>query len=146
MAYIKVEKIKQFIAKFWKGIVIIATIFTLLGISLRDFILPDWQAKADEYNTKGLELYNSSNYNESIELYNKAIELESKGIDEIETIYFNRAMSYYKIGDYNHAIGDLTNAINIRPSPKYYQQRGTIYQKMGRTEDATLDYAKSVLN
>lgn len=140
-----INKLKKYIKWIWGVIVVIATLSGLYGCSIKDSLY-DWQAIAEEYNNDGLELYNSSKYAEAIELYDKAISLESKGIDDIDICYYNRGRAYYKLGDYNHAIGDLTNAININKKSKYYKERGFIYETMGETEKAIADYSRALLD
>lgn len=92
---------------------------------------PDWQAMAEEYNNKGLDLFNLQQYNDAIVEYDKAIELEKYGIEDIEVCYYNRGRVYYVLGNYRKAIGDFTIAININPKREYYIQRAQAYSMIG---------------
>lgn len=82
-------------------------------------------------------------YKSILDAYNAAIELESKGIYEVEVIYFNRGMAYYKNKKYNQAIGDFTRAIEINPSSKYYYNRANAYEANGDDAAAMSDRIKA---
>ena len=89
-------------------------------------------------------MYNSGEYKEAIEIYDDVIKLENKGIYNIDVTYFNRGMAYYKIKEYEHAIGDFTNAINLKPRSKYYFNRANAYTQIGENAMATEDNVKGI--
>lgn len=70
--------------------------------------------------------------------------MESKGIDDIEVCYYNRGRAYFKMGNYQKAIGDYTMAIEISPKSKYYSDRAVTYEKIGENEKAALDNIKAL--
>lgn len=106
----------------------------------------DWQSKAEEYNNKGLDLYNSGYYEEAIEMYDNAIALEKQGIEDIDICYYNRGRAYYKLGNYEKAVGDFTISIEIKPHAKYYSNRAEAYRALGDHANASLDDSKAILN
>lgn len=129
--------------KIGQALGIISAICGILGVSVFGIIKmttqKDWQAIVELYNNKGLELFDSGNYEQAIELFDEAIKLEPKGIKDIETCYFNRGRAYHKLGDYQRAIGDYTKAIELNPKSKYYSTRATAYEEIGDIANATLD-------
>lgn len=136
---------KNWKQKFWAIFGGICLVMGFLGLSIKDLLNKDWQAIAERYNTQGLELYNASSYSEAIDFYDKAISLESKGIYNIDVVYYNRGMAYYKIEDYQHAIGDLSIAIDLNPRKLYYENRAMVYQLMGNIEKAAADTIQAAL-
>lgn len=62
----------------------------------------------------------------------------------MDVCYFNRGLSYYKLGNYQKAVGDFTQAIEISSKSKYYSNRALAYEKMGDTKKAALDNIKSL--
>ncbi len=134
---------KQITEKTWAVFLIIVAIMGFLGVGLKDFLEKDYQAIAEKKNAEALELYDEGQYDKAIELYDDAIELESKGIYEVEVIYFNRGMAYYKNKKYNQAIGDFTRAIEINPSSKYYYNRANAYEANGDGAAAMSDRIKA---
>ena len=138
------SNIKPHILKVWAVIGGISIILSILGYSVRDLFEKDWQGIAEEKNSEALELYNKGEFENSIKLYDYVIGLEKKNIRDLDVVYFNRGMAYYKISDYHHAIGDFTNAINIKPRSKYYLNRANAYEKNGDTDKALEDRLKSI--
>lgn len=142
-AVTKRRKGRKFIK--WASCVIgiLATFCTITGVTIigvRTAIMDkDWQKVAEQYNNDGLELYDLGEYKDAIELYDKAIDLESKGIKDIDVCYYNRGRAYFKLENFDKAIGDYTQAINISNKSKYYTDRAVAYEKIGATEKAALD-------
>lgn len=136
--------------KIWTIISVTATILGILGVTvfglIEHFTEKDWQALAEEYNNNGLELYNSGEYEAAIEMYDNAIALEEKEIDNMDICYYNRGRAYYKLENYEKAIGDYTMAIEINPRGKYYSDRAVTYEKIGDIENAALDNARAVMS
>lgn len=141
----KPNKIIIRMKKSWAIFCGITVIMGFLGVGFLDFFNKDWQAIAEKKNNEALELYNSGEYEESIELYDYVISLEEKGIRDMNVTYFNRGMAYYKLQDYQHAIGDFTNAIEIKPESKYYLNRANAYGAIGDTTNEALDNAKALI-
>lgn len=142
------KKTKSALATVGIIVGIIAGIFSILGISVvnihNHFFSENWQEMAQQYNNKGLDLYNSGRYEEAIEWYDKAIALETKKIEDIDICYFNRGRAYYILGNYEKAIGDFSIAIGINPRAKYYSQRALAYKQTGDTVNEALDNVKAV--
>ena len=142
------KKPKSTIATVGIIVGIIAGICGILGTSVvgiyNHFFTEDWQERAEQYNNKGLDLYNSGQYEEAIEWYDKAIVLETKKIEDIDICYFNRGRAYYNLANYEKAIGDFSIAIGINPRAKYYSQRALAYKQVGDTVNEALDNVKAV--
>lgn len=136
--------------KIWMFISVTATILGIFGITVLGlveyFAEKDWQAISEEYNNNGLELYYSGEYEAAIEMYNRAIALEGKEVDDMDVCYYNRGRAYYKLENYEKAIGDYTMAIEINPRGKYYSDRAVTYEKIGDIENAALDNVRAVMN
>lgn len=140
------SKHKKIFNKKWLIAIItsITTFCTVTGITVSSLLEKDWQAIAEEYNNDGLELYNLGKYEEAIALYDKAIALEGKGIRDIEVCYYNRGKAYFRLANYQKAIGDYTIAIQFSPKPKYYSDRAIAYEMIGDLENAMLDNLKAI--
>ena len=63
-----------------------------------------------------MELYNSQQFNESIEEYKKAA-----GIVEDHVYYWNIFLSHYNLDEYKEAKRFLTKAIELKTDPKYLE-------------------------
>jgi len=55
-------------------------------------------------------------------------------------------MAYFKLENYEKAIGDFTKAIEISPKSKYYSNRAVAYEKIGEPEKASLDNMRAITN
>ena len=61
-----------------------------------------------------------------------------------EYAYNNRGNTYDSMGDYEKAIEDYTQAIQINPGEAlYYQNRAKTYRKLGDAEKAEADEQKA---
>ena len=59
--------------------------------------------------------------------------------------YYNRATEYQNKGDFDHAIGDYTKAIEIDPNfAKAYNNRGVAHRAKGEFDLAIDDYTKAI--
>ena len=58
--------------------------------------------------------------------------------------YYNRGNAYSKIEDDNHALKDLTQAIDLDNNfYQAYYNRGSVYKRLGQSDLADKDFAKA---
>ena len=94
---------------------------------------------AVDYNNRGVEAYNQSNYDEAIADYNQAINLDPN----YAKAYNNRGAVYYKLDDFEKAIADYNQAINLDPNyALFYWNRGDLQQQLGHNDEAMTDFHK----
>ena len=76
-----------------------------------------------------------------IEKYNKEIDLDPGRADS----YYNRGLSYVKLGQYEHAIDDFDKAVELNPSDaQAYGDRGNSYGELGQSERAIKEFDKAI--
>ncbi len=91
------------------------------------------------YNTKALCLISLERYQEALSFSDKALELDkSKAF-----IWYNRGVIYYRLGEYNETIQNITKAISIEDNPTFRTFRGEVYSKLGQTVKANADFKKA---
>ena len=90
------------------------------------------------YLQKGEALYAKREYRQSYDLFSKAIEIRPDKGD----LYSNRGSAAYALGMYQEAVSDYTEAINKSTEFKmeYYLNRCIVYNKVGDSENATMDF------
>ena len=90
------------------------------------------------YNSRGLTYRKIGEYDLAIADYTKAIELEHS---PLSWPYYNRANAFADKEVYDQAIADYTEAVNIDPAnADAYLARGRVYQTIGETSLAKLDF------
>lgn len=70
-------------------------------------------------NNKGSLLRQKGRYREAIICYNRIL----KNGYNVDTFYFNRAVNYLELKEYDSAIYDLSKAISIKEQAIYYHER-----------------------
>lgn len=91
------------------------------------------------YN-KGLALYKSSKYNESLQAHNRAIGIAPK----FASAWYNKGLVLYKLGRYNESLQAYNKAIEIAPkSASVWYNRGVVLKVLGRTEEAEAAFNES---
>ena len=64
---------------------------------------------------------------------------------ETAETFLNRAITYFKKGEYNKAISDYNKAIAIDPNLTVADlNRGFTYRQLGEYDKAILDYSKAI--
>ncbi|WP_371357564.1 tetratricopeptide repeat protein [Hydrocoleum sp. CS-953] len=59
-------------------------------------------------------------------------------------IYGNRATLHHAVANYQNALSDYAQAINLRPDiPQIYSNRANLYYQQGKLEQAIADYRKA---
>jgi serine/threonine protein kinase/tetratricopeptide (TPR) repeat protein len=91
--------------------------------------------------------YNLGQPKDAVAAYTKAIEAPQKKVDHMITAgwLYNRASSYRALGQWDKAIADSTQAIDLDPDqPNYLVFRGHFYRDSGETQRALEDYDMAI--
>jgi tetratricopeptide (TPR) repeat protein len=76
---------------------------------------------------------------DGLEEFNEAIKLNPDNADA----YYNRGVTYRKLGQHERAIEDYNEAIRLRPQFAFpYYNRGLSYRELCQNEQAERDFAK----
>ncbi|XP_055382848.1 protein unc-45 homolog B [Condylostylus longicornis] len=97
--------------------------------------------EATKFKEKGNEAFKNEKWDESIEMYSKAIKLRSSMKDKDLAIYYkNRAAAHLKKNNYEAALTDCTNSLEITPNdPKALFRRSQAYESLQKYEEAYKD-------
>jgi tetratricopeptide (TPR) repeat protein len=95
----------------------------------------------DEYSQRGMARFEKADLDGAIADFTKVIEMDGK--DKAFCFYF-RAMAYYRKGNSNQAIEDLGKAIEIKPDPRFLDDRGNLLAKHGELDRALIDLNKAI--
>jgi len=102
------------------------------------------KAYVHEYLYLGNKLYRQSDYEGAIASYDKAFRYCSTYEYDKRLLYYNRAMSYYKIKYYDNAIDDFSETIKMGyHTGLAHHFRGICYEEKGDKEQAIADYKKA---
>ena len=113
-----------------KRILITITLFFVLANAYGQTTASEWFARGNEHFTNG------DNAN-AITAFSEAI---NQGITNIDAWWF-RAISYYRINNYDACINDCNIVINRAPDfPTVYMYRGFAYGGKGMNHKAIADY------
>jgi protein O-mannosyl-transferase len=95
------------------------------------------------YNNRAIVYAKMGYLQEALADYTQAINLKPGEADP----YYNRGNAYARTGFYQAALSDYTRAIELSPSPNsdYYNNRGVIYKRLGRFEEAFRDLSQAQL-
>jgi len=93
------------------------------------------------YNNRAIVYAKMDHLQEALFDYTQAINLKPGEADP----YYNRGNAYARIGFYQAALSDYTRAIELSPFPNsdYYNNRGVIYKRLGRFEEAFRDLSQA---
>jgi tetratricopeptide (TPR) repeat protein len=80
------------------------------------------------------------NYKAAIADCSVALKMDPKN----DQAYNERGLSYYFTGDTASAVKDLDRAIQIRPQPHYYSNRGFVHLNTLKADAAIVDYTKAL--
>ena len=93
------------------------------------------------YESRGNAYKEFGKYQEAIDDYTKVIELHPKDKYWYASAYADRGRAYNRLDDYEPAIADFTKQIELYPKgADGYRNRGIVYEKWGKTEQATADF------
>jgi tetratricopeptide (TPR) repeat protein len=91
---------------------------------------------ADVYDTRGTARLSTDDLEGAIADFNSALQLNPKDVYALAT----RASAWFKSNQYEKAIEDQTQAIEIEPTAASYNNRGYTYARMGCFDKAVADY------
>ncbi len=98
-------------------------------------------ASAYEYSQRGIARFEKNDLDGAIADFTKVIEMSGK---DQEFCYYFRGMAYYRKGNPNQAIDDLSKAIAIKPDPRFFDDRGNLLAKQGELDRAIVDLNKAI--
>lgn len=88
-----------------------------------------------------IDLYeHHGDYRKAISKYDRLL----KKFGEHEELFYARSQCYDELGDYEHAIADLTRAYDLSENIYYISSRGDSYRDAGRYAEALRDYKTSL--
>lgn len=107
---------------------------------IKKLTIGDKPLSAKDYNFSGIEKVKSRDFNGAIEDFTKAIKLEPTG-----QFYFNRAYAKSMIKDFEGAILDYNETINLayRLAEAYFE-RGYCYDQTNEPNKAIADYTDAI--
>lgn len=84
---------------------------------------------------------NKQQYHQALECYQKTIECLGKDSDLEYQVYISRGQLKTDLSDFNGAISDFSHLINLYSTrTEAYYQRAIVYDILGKTQEAILDY------
>ncbi len=99
------------------------------------------QTTSDDFNNFGLNELEHLKPKKALKYFNKAIELDSIN----ETAYYNRALTYFELGEFKKAIEDYQKLIKFKTlDNQIYFELGQCYNALGEYETAILNFNKSI--
>lgn len=95
-----------------------------------------------EFKEKANELFKSQNYPQALEFYNKAVEAEPYN----HIHYSNRSACFFKMENYDAALGDAEKCISIKEDwGKGYQRKGSALGKLNKFWNSFVAYSLGAL-
>lgn len=95
---------------------------------------------AQEHIKQGLKYEKEKNFNFALGEFDKAIQYNPQSA----LAYSGRGSVYWKTGDLDKAIEDLSMSIHLNPDIPAYMTRAHLYEKKGDIEKAIMDYSKAL--
>lgn len=93
--------------------------------------------KAEKLKIDGNDAMKMKAYNDAIKLYSESISLNSRE----SSTYCNRALTYFKIGNFEKSVEDCNKAIELSKTySKAYYRRGCSYSALKQFENAWDDF------
>jgi tetratricopeptide (TPR) repeat protein len=87
---------------------------------------------------RAVSAYHEGNYDLAIAEFSQLIH------DGDREAYFGRAQAFFRVHDFNHAIADLNQVIQIDPSPAALELRGRAYASFADYPNATADFSRAL--
>ena len=97
--------------------------------------------RAEAYNSRGVEYFNTRDYDSAIADYSQAIRLDPN----FALAFRNRGNAYEDKKDYDHALADFTTAVQLNPKDAAaYGQRGLVYLARKDYDRAIADFNNAI--
>jgi len=97
-----------------------------------------WETEADTLSTHG-------QHGEAIKLYTKVIDASGLKDGAGYSALYKRAIAYYSIGDFGHALADLDRFIKSYSTfPQARLLRALVHKELGNTEQQLVDLAEAL--
>jgi tetratricopeptide (TPR) repeat protein len=95
---------------------------------------------ATQWKEKGNDYFRTAQYQRALECYTGSINAEPTAV-----AYANRAMALMKLREFEQAVEDASEALEIDPNYlKAYQRRGAAYKELGSYLNALRDYESAL--
>lgn len=99
--------------------------------------------KLEKVKKDGTDAFTAGNYPEAIQHFTECLSLDPLNSSYNQTILYNRACAYLKLGQKDHAMTDLNAAIALNEDyVKAIMKRAEIHMGREQYEDAVRDYEK----
>jgi tetratricopeptide (TPR) repeat protein len=98
-------------------------------------------ASADEYSQRGIARFEKNDLDGAIADFTKVIEMNGQNL---EFCYYFRGMAHYRTGNPAQAILDLSKAIEIKPDPRFLDDRANLLARQGELDRAFVDLTKAI--
>ncbi|MBD2338553.1 tetratricopeptide repeat protein [Calothrix sp. FACHB-156] len=135
-------------AYFWRLLfsAIAVFAFTFLTHTANASPLNDTPTTAREFLQMGVEKISHSHYEEAIADFNQAIQLQNNlGQSDSGEAFSDRCLAYLQIQEYQQAIADCTQAINLSPeNAEAYINRGLANYRQQDYLSAIADYQQAI--
>lgn len=89
--------------------------------------------------------HNAGRYDDAITLWNQILQRSIRDQEQKKVVYHNRGNAYFHKGQYQKAIDDYGQALQINPSyAEAYNMRGLAYHKQYNAEQAIADFGQAI--
>src|SRR5262249_54089810 len=95
----------------------------------------------DEYSQRAIARFEKNDLDGAIADFTKVIEMNGR---QLEFCYYFRGLAYYRKGNPEQAILDLSKAISIKADPRFYDDRGNLLARHGDLDHALADLNKAI--
>jgi len=96
---------------------------------------------ASEYSQRAIARFKSNDLDGAIADFTKVIEMNG---ERLQFCYYFRGLAHYRKGNHDLAIADLTKAIDIKPDPRFFDDRGNLLAQKGELDRALADLNKAI--
>jgi len=123
------------VAMHYRSILLISLLFFTSATQAQEL------KSAEEYTQRGISRFEKNDLDGAIADFTKVIEMNGSGQ---EYCYYFRGMAQYRKGNTTLAIDDLTKAITLKPDPRFLDDRGNLYARVGELDRALTDLNKAI--
>jgi len=113
----------------------IIIIFSIAGC------LPSFDPEAEKHFWQGIEFLKQKDQEAAMKEFSTAIEIDP----DYSLAYYNRALIYYRNGDFGSSLSEYNKAIELDPNNPYWTyERGFLHLQLGYREKAINDLERSL--